>query len=378
MPNNDQNGTVFPRIYTIHSQKGGVGKTSIAIALAGIAAIWYDKNALIIDADLTGTSLIDLEGWGGKANPKYFNELILAKPRQFSNHTSVTTGRERRSARFCHHMRPFYHELPLNGRESKVRFMTASPVFEDIRKVVPLISQEDHLHFFRHRMEDIILAAVADEFDVIIIDHPPGLYGISLASLRIVLKQIVAQHKMAGGRGDDTRLDRLYRMVKGVDAAGSIATRALLVTSTDSADYRALFPYFNSIIEEYPVLKKSISDPLWPVDIIVNKAHAERNDLVPIIPRILRDLTNFHDNRQVEKYLIDAFEARQTKLGDALASPYDPNFKITDIMLTIESVKGDTKKEYAGMRGWVKQLAKALGLSPVPHPPSLGIELKNE
>ncbi len=52
-----------PRLYTIHSQKGGVGKTSIALAIAGFGAIYHNVKSLIIDADLTGTSLVDVPGW---------------------------------------------------------------------------------------------------------------------------------------------------------------------------------------------------------------------------------------------------------------------------------------------------------------------------
>ncbi len=86
MQRKDHNDKGTPHIYTIHSQKGGVGKTSIAIAIAGLAAIWQGKNALIIDADLTGTSLIDLPGWANSEGhpkseePTYINKLILASP----------------------------------------------------------------------------------------------------------------------------------------------------------------------------------------------------------------------------------------------------------------------------------------------------------
>jgi hypothetical protein len=44
-------------IYSIHSQKGGVGKTSVALALASIMAKGYNKKVLIVDADMTGTSI---------------------------------------------------------------------------------------------------------------------------------------------------------------------------------------------------------------------------------------------------------------------------------------------------------------------------------
>ncbi|GAH39136.1 unnamed protein product [marine sediment metagenome] len=78
-------------IYTIHSQKGGAGKTSIAIAIAGLSRIFHKRKTLIIDCDLTGTSIIDLF-WGvdknnkAKENFKYLNSLLLASPSVFNRY----------------------------------------------------------------------------------------------------------------------------------------------------------------------------------------------------------------------------------------------------------------------------------------------------
>lgn len=68
MTTGNKDNKTFPRLYTIHSQKGGVGKTSIAIAIAGFAAIIHQKKALIIDADMTGVSLFDMQGWSVSDN----------------------------------------------------------------------------------------------------------------------------------------------------------------------------------------------------------------------------------------------------------------------------------------------------------------------
>lgn len=374
MPSSDQTNNDAPRIYTIHSQKGGVGKTSIAIAIAGIAAIWYGMNALIIDADLTGTSLVDLPGWYEGTRCRYINELILARPGDFLKYTPITSHRLEK--KFCHNMRLFYHELP--SQKHNIRYMTASPVFEDIRKIVPLISQEDNLHFFRHRLEDIIVTAIADQFDVIVIDHPPGLYGISKASLDIVLKQITtSQLKRKQGGGSETRLDKLYRMIKRGRDEVSIAAQAFLITTPDPPDYRALFPFFYSILKEQKEFK--LSEQFWPVDIIVNKRRGKkeaRPDPVTLPREISGNLTNFPDNREVGEDLIDAFLARARKFG-ALACPDVEDFSMTEIMLTIESTKGDTRQEYVGMRGWIKQIAKSVALYKVVQPASSGIEQTN-
>lgn len=45
-------------LVSLHSQKGGTGKTSIALSLA-IAAQRRNLKALLVDADLSGTSIRD-------------------------------------------------------------------------------------------------------------------------------------------------------------------------------------------------------------------------------------------------------------------------------------------------------------------------------
>jgi len=99
----------YPKIYTIHSQKGGVGKTSIAIAIAGFASILHDKNALIIDADLTGFSLFDVRGWAGDEKPVYFNDVILATPPDFARYT-LNRPAESKEEFLCER-REFYQKI---------------------------------------------------------------------------------------------------------------------------------------------------------------------------------------------------------------------------------------------------------------------------
>lgn len=57
-----------PKIIALASTKGGVSKSSLAVALAGIAATEYDKRVLLVDADENGGS----SGWfalGGQDAP---------------------------------------------------------------------------------------------------------------------------------------------------------------------------------------------------------------------------------------------------------------------------------------------------------------------
>ena len=172
----------YPRIYTLHSQKGGVGKTSVALALAGISGA-RGKKTLFIDADMTGASIADVPGMECEiGNEKWFNELILTNPNEFAIITSLTSASPvsedmKLEAKYCRK----------TTKHESVSFIPSSASPEAVEAVVPLIAQEDHLHFFRHRIEDIIAAAIRTGFEVIILDHSPGLFGLKTAGLHSLI-----------------------------------------------------------------------------------------------------------------------------------------------------------------------------------------------
>ena len=231
----------YPRIYTIHSQKGGVGKTSIALAIAGLESCLHNKKTLIIDADFTGTSIGDL--WPEKDTHavKYFNDLILAKPNEFGTYTSILprTGKGK----------PTLSEFYFKQNEFEIYIMPGSPIYDDILKIVPLISQEDHLHFFKHRLEDIIVAVLRDEFEVVIIDNPPGLFGLSRTSLVMAIEKISNDVKRLKDSSGSTRLEKLYSMVMINSVKRSLNLIALLITSPDEVDHKALVPSFDALLK---------------------------------------------------------------------------------------------------------------------------------
>jgi len=350
----------YPRIYTIHSQKGGIGKTSIAIAIAGFAAIFHNKNALIIDADLTGTSLLDVLESPSKEQPPYFNELILAKPDQFAKFTPITSGELKKKSHT--NMSHFYQKEP---NYNKICYMPSSPHFDDILKIIPLISQEDYLHFFRHRLEDIIVTATMDQFEVIIIDHPPGLFGISTASLNMVLDQFAWDLTNEKDRPALTRLEKLYRVVSNKSIDKSIVAHAYLITTPDPSDYRALLPSFSLLLKrnrKIEVFKNQDAK----IDLILNKAmetSKARFDPAMALNEIFKNVANFQDDRKVEPALIESLRARAKEVG-ALACGYVPNFAMASILPTIQSLKHkrDKEKEYLGMEGWCIQVGKSAGL----------------
>lgn len=354
----EDNKANFPRLYTIHSQKGGVGKTSIAVAIAGFAAIFHEKKTLIIDADLTGTSLIDIPNFSSNNSstekPHYFNELILANPNDFRKYTPITDFSGNRLETSERYLEPFYQSVP---SYKNISYLPASPSLSDIQKTIPLISQEDHLSFFRLRMEDILVTAMMDGFEVIIIDHPPGLYGISTASLNIVLDQKGSTSK------NNSRLCNLVRG-SGMDRDGErLSCHAILCTTTDPVDYKALIPSLSMILERKSDYK---IDEEMEIDIFLNKGIADSNtgrfDSVFAVNNMLDDLKDFQDDRIVNTELLETIKTRVSQSG-ASTGEYIKEFSMDKIFLTIQKLlQNKESASFTGMEGWCSQLGRTVNL----------------
>jgi len=237
----------------------------------------------------------------------------------------------------------------------------------------PLISQEDHLHFFRMRLEDIIIQAIRNDFEVVIIDHPPGLFGISTASFIMMLK--------------NTRLNKLYRTVCKKGASNeSLNLQAILITTPDPVDYKALLPSLSWILEknEIPISENILKGK---VNLMLNKAvitsgafnngfnngfnHSGVFDPVFALNVILNNVKEFtnskkkclSDTREVNPELIKSLEDRAKEIG-ALACKYIERFDMRKIFESLESLKSKKGKEVspATMQDWCVQIGKSLGL----------------
>lgn len=371
-----------PVIYSIHSQKGGVGKTSIALVAAGLYSLFHKKKVLLIDADLTGTSLIDL--FDGNLNgKKYFNELILANPDDFSSFTPITPGQKTKSETGKQKiLKKFWQKAELI---EDLCYFPASPILKDIQEVVSLISQEDHLFFFRHRLEDIIATAIIDGFKVVIIDNPPGLFGLSKASFGLVMDEIAwnIKRKKNGNDVDKTRLSKLHDGIK-KDSFTVIEGKTVFVSSTERVDYRALVPsLFNLLVENKyfnPSDKKGGGKEdaniliATNVNLLINKAVAkkdERFDSRIITLRILNDLKKFPDNREKLNLqdFIEIFRKRCEDIG-TIACPYVDALGMDDILPSIKSLKSELedkdkkeKKRFEKLKEWIKQVAASLDIA---------------
>jgi len=352
MTHDQNNSWDFPRIYTLHSQKGGVGKTSVAIAIAGLAAFHNDKTTLIIDADLTGTSFLDIPDMIVDEKKEYFNELILAKPSKFGEHTPITHDQpnekiEKTRNKFC-------WNIPEG--DGKIFCMPGSVLVKDMQKIVPLISQEDHLGFFRHRMEDILVTATLAGFEVIIIDHSPGLLGLSKSSLFMVVDQAVSHLSDKHHSHEPTRLGRLYRAA----ANTRISAYAIFVTTFEPVDYSALFPSISHFLDEKGSFESS-QDFHGHLDMIFNKALGQSFDPTFEIPEVFEKIRSLPDGRNVHNTLIKYFDDRAKEVG-AEAAEYIDEFDMSRILDVIKNLKTKQKREYAGWENWCMHISKTARL----------------
>ena len=250
------------RIYTIHSQKGGVGKTSLAVAIAGWSSLEHKQKTLIIDCDLTGTSLIDLF-WKYDTKQQndgeiyYLNRLLLASPKTFSGYEEGDMEST------------FYLTVP-NCKD--LYYIPSSPVLEDIRSIVALISQENMLHFFQSRMADMLRLVVKSEIETIIIDNPPGLFGLSRAMINLE-----------------------------ISSEDNWEKKALFMVTSDRIDYRAMLASFSQYWEEKKQANKA-KIGVGGFDFLLNKVSGKKfREPVFAWQAILDDLKAFPDARSVNE-----------------------------------------------------------------------------
>lgn len=355
---NNNEVSVYPRLYTLHSQKGGVGKTSIALAIAGIENILNNKKVVIIDADMTGASLIDIYPEEQNENIEYFNDLLLAGPNDFADYTPICSRSDKTSPKADKNvLQSFRQNLEIN--KLSVDYIPASPLLKDILKVVPLISQEDHLHFFRHRLEDII-TTLWTYFEVIIIDNPPGLYGISKASLDIVIDETKSTPSTP------TRLDKIHFGQNSSSDNKAINMKSTIISTPDPHDYRAILPSFSwYLLKKKDLDPEKISKNLNKLSILINKAnphkHGARIDPAFILEQIFTNIQSFSDGRDFHKKIHEYFYDKAKNTG-AFACMHVNNFRMRDILQTISTLNTDTPK-VGPIQEWCTQIDESIDIT---------------
>lgn len=422
MTDNDSSFLRFPRLYTIHSQKGGVGKTGIALAIAGLVAFGHDKKTLIIDADMTGTSLADADmiSKGEQAgqllrsdqSKKYFNDLVFAIPPDFTGYTAIHASNAREKTKKV--LDPFLWQIV--GSDKKIFVMPGDSGAQAVKHAVPFLSQEYHVHFFRHRLEKIIASSILAGFEVVIVDHSPGLYGISKSSFTTVLDQLCHHEPVPTNENSDNPLEepsRLDSLIRAAcpdcwkDRGGSFVGQSILVTTPDTVDCRAILPSSYFCIKEHEnFLKKAKTSRLPPIDIFdfldriisenskefirtgwfsmdiaFNKFPKELKEVFDPalrIPELLRKTSDeiriglnkkkkqLKDQEEKEREILEEYFIERLKIPGADAGEYLEDFDLSRVISAVKHIKSGGQPEWMndkrGWQGWVEFVGKLTGL----------------
>lgn len=320
----------FPRVYSLHSQKGGVGKTSITLAIAGLAAHMHGKKTFVIDADLTGVSLCDISGLTKKELNKrqYFNDLLLAPPNKFADEIDVLRKKPRQKT-----SENFYSEFCwLAQIDSNITILPSSPKLKDVSRIIPLITQEDHLYLFRYRFEDILTFILNSDYEVVIIDFSPGLFGISKSIFSLVMDLSISKYLKKPKI--KTRLERLCQPMRNNNSI----FKSIMCTTMDKPDYSALFGSLSDIVKEkrkkekineklYEAIKKDI----W---LAFNKVYGNPyDDIPPIFHGIEKQQSASGYN--IDNDLMQLFSSQMEDIG-AKGGPLVENHRIEEILLATE------------------------------------------
>lgn len=156
-------------IVSLHSQKGGTGKTSIALSLA-IEAQRRKLKPLLIDMDLSGTSIKDSIHLKlvnqDQSISEFFRSLVLKNPTDYIATAEI-------------------QDLGMGTKEELAVLLGDAQTGIDL---MPLVYKENHSQFLRSRVESLINALAKDKLiNVVIIDNSPGCWGLGKAVLETVI-----------------------------------------------------------------------------------------------------------------------------------------------------------------------------------------------
>ncbi|MFH1114917.1 MAG: P-loop NTPase [Pseudomonadota bacterium] len=307
-------------LITIHSQKGGVGKTLIALYLARRMAEkdpkGLNRRTVLIDADLTGTSLAHaivlrapapwtneetlpgflsseethkgLKEWSGNpgeiggtrdsglSSPSVtvINDYLFCNPLVFRD---LFESELKDRVALWHARDLLWCWEPMKRKTgaadppvdlANLRIIPSSGFHSHVSQCLPHIYREDLIGYLDHRMTELVWQLWnpqwgAEPFDAVIIDCPPTLSGISRVALNL--------HGSL-----ESRMENAERNVR-----PPIVHLALFISSADVQDVVGLWHGLDSLLYEKSGTvfgpsqeeneKKNISVMLDEVRIVVNK-----------------------------------------------------------------------------------------------------------
>ncbi len=205
------------RCYSFHSVKGGVGKSTLATACALALAERDGEPVVLIDMDLTGTSLGDvLKLEAPRWNAEHPVLKALEGPSDgFSSHEETM---ERVRLRQDEELRgvgapPYLNDFLLFPAPERVDIEDADPVGllwrlqrgpealriipssalpRDVEAIVSVVYDEERTAFLQQRLEylmEALLLLYRDEPSLtLVFDTPPSIPGLSRAVLSLALR----------------------------------------------------------------------------------------------------------------------------------------------------------------------------------------------
>jgi len=179
-------------------------------------------------------------------------------------------------------------------------------------------------------MEDSLKLFINKGIKTIIIDCPPGLFGLSSAMIEI---------------SDQDKYDK----------------RSLFITSSDPTDYRALIPSYSDYCSKIRN-NRQINNPKF----IFNKCVIKKNrDPVFLLHKIFENLKRertFPDGRTIKIEVLNEIEESLKKHGPNVL-PFIEGFDMFDIISSIQALeknKGETPS--GSMKKWCNGIKELLDL----------------
>ncbi len=198
------------RCFSFHSVKGGVGKSTLSTFVAyGLAR--QGRDVVLIDLDLTGTSLSDVLALEA---PRWAEDAIDLRSSPgagfFDRATTLERIRERDPREAMRLQVPFLNDFLLwsdpdwstehdvvpgalswrvKGGPGNLAVIPSSALPADLERIIPVIFDEEHAAFLEARIEVLLDALMPAQGErVVVIDTPPTIPGLSRSVMSLALR----------------------------------------------------------------------------------------------------------------------------------------------------------------------------------------------
>ncbi len=282
----------------VSNRKGGVGKSTIAVMLAHAAVAWSGRRVLVMDLDTQcNASLMLVGGLGweracreGRTIADYFYDRFDKVAEDESAYVATDVG-------------DVAHSRMAPGR---ICLLPGSQRLEDIQGELLLKHSKKDLEAdavavqVRGRMKRLMKHFGMD-FDLVILDCPPGLSFAALAALDL------ADHVLVPFRPDfvsQFALDRVAMLIERVETAEQLAGIPFA-----ERRYSCLANYLNGTGHERLLIEQlSLDHPLLAARI-------------PILPSVARAFDWDESRQTMEEKYADALPYLRALHGEVLGAP---------------------------------------------------------